>query len=660
MGAFFTNVMVRVGDRSVEPLLEALREAAAAEGLDELEDGDGADRGVVVTPADAGGWVAIYDQATEGQDVDALEAVAALASRALGAPAVTALVHDSDVLDLRLFEAGERVDRYDSFPGYFGGKVTKKQRADASGHPERWRGVLIAGATTEALRKAWTAEDHFAERTLRKTCALIGCDPSRASVGYRYALEMGLPEGSVELQFRARERPAYEQPLEGPPKLEAQSYAGKVRTAVGDQLHVGVTARNVGGASQGLRVVAWGNAIDEGLVSIERFELLVGDVMAGVEHVMLTPERGEVTSATIDDQPIPAGVAETGYVPGMDPLAMLAAFRSANVHVNVVGAIVAPGEGTLNVALVPLTNRDGAHVVEQQLSIDAALPRPRRAAPHVVDSGHASHVLRPLTSTRHAVLLVSFAVPRNEAAEAARRLIERTQAVLGKGGRAERTIYRSGDARPKTGGGAAKRALTGKALDKLVSSMIEELTVDVTVSAKKGGSPAWGVSFGTTVIPMAEDERAPAMVLFADHETVAELDALTADWATCIDALATGGAIEQATFDRTGWTAFGGAVSETPYEQVCGIESYVTTLPEWTKRWLRMPGKRLWFGQALREHLDEAALAPLGAITTLGKALRFDAARGVARSALEQALLGVLPGEADAKPIVDRLFERDR
>ena len=102
MGAFFTNVQVRAGTAALDPLLEALRAGADADGIDEFEAGNEPDRTILVLPPDEGGWVAIYDQRTESQEMEPLEALGKLASKALGVPAFSVLVHDSDVLDLRL------------------------------------------------------------------------------------------------------------------------------------------------------------------------------------------------------------------------------------------------------------------------------------------------------------------------------------------------------------------------------------------------------------------------------------------------------------------------------------------------------------------------------------------------------------------------------
>src|SRR4051812_44678927 len=103
MGAFFTNVQVRGGDAA--ELRQAIVADAGARGADEVSEGDEADRVVAILPPQDG-WIALYDQATEMQDMVSLERLAMLASR--GAVAVSIAIHDSDILDLRLYEDGVR------------------------------------------------------------------------------------------------------------------------------------------------------------------------------------------------------------------------------------------------------------------------------------------------------------------------------------------------------------------------------------------------------------------------------------------------------------------------------------------------------------------------------------------------------------------------
>ena len=125
MGSFFGNVQVRGNTWLMTAVVNAIRKGA--EGFDEVTDASLADRTVLVLPPDAGGFLAIYDEAGESQDVGALDALAATVSRAARGHAFSVLVHDSDVLRLGLYRSGERRDTFDSYPDYFGGGETKKK-----------------------------------------------------------------------------------------------------------------------------------------------------------------------------------------------------------------------------------------------------------------------------------------------------------------------------------------------------------------------------------------------------------------------------------------------------------------------------------------------------------------------------------------------------
>ncbi len=67
-----------------------------------------------VTPTNAGGSTVIYEQDSDEQDLDTLDSVAAHLSSHFDCPALAALVHDDDVLLLRLHQSGDLFFAYDS------------------------------------------------------------------------------------------------------------------------------------------------------------------------------------------------------------------------------------------------------------------------------------------------------------------------------------------------------------------------------------------------------------------------------------------------------------------------------------------------------------------------------------------------------------------
>lgn len=668
MGAFFTSVQVRGGERG--PLVEALTADAREAGMDPHE-GDGADRTVLILPPDEGGWIAIYDEATDSQDLDRLEALGALASRALGRPAFSVLVHDSDVLDLRLFRDGARVDRFDSFPGYFEGKASKKQKAEAAGHPERWREVLVSGSV-EDLRAAWTAEDLFAERALAETCELVGCDAQRAFLGYRNALGSPLPEGTITLRFRSRERPAYEAPVEGPPVFAQHAIGPAVQpAAVGDALRVSCSTRNEGGAAIGLSVLVWGSAIDQELVEVGRFELLVGNVQAGAKHQSLMPERTRSTDgermlvARCEDQPIPAGTNAT-FGPGVDPLAMRNAMMGSTVHVNVVGRVVRAGRGTIEIALVPHANEeDGATATSTTLAIDPPFARPLRALPSDPLFGQSSHLLRPLAGDRYLVLLIAFDASREASVPYARRAIEASLSILGARWSVSRTTFRRDpQKRRATGKGKAETLLRGKRLEGLLGMMVDELSVGLELREEGPRAAGWGVALGTGVLPMMEEERAPALGLWADASALdaEKVSALREAWSSIASHAIASGEAAQAVLLRGGWTPAVASLSRTAYELVCGINDQVTTLRAWVRRYVRVPGNdRLWLGRELAERVTDEARAKLEGIASIekiGDGIRIELADRAGAGALEEALAEWLPSREDAAPVAGELYKR--
>jgi hypothetical protein len=64
-------------------------------------------------------YTVVYDRETEEQDFAEIEKLGKNLSRASGAPALAAALHDDDVLYLWLFQGGAQADFYNSLPQYF-------------------------------------------------------------------------------------------------------------------------------------------------------------------------------------------------------------------------------------------------------------------------------------------------------------------------------------------------------------------------------------------------------------------------------------------------------------------------------------------------------------------------------------------------------------
>ncbi len=101
MGSFYVNYQIRA--HSAAPVIAAARRVCV--GL------------AYVAPA-CNGWVALYDEASDGQDEAMLHHVAQNLSAELATSVFAFLVHDSDVFRYMLYECGDLVAEFDSWPDY--------------------------------------------------------------------------------------------------------------------------------------------------------------------------------------------------------------------------------------------------------------------------------------------------------------------------------------------------------------------------------------------------------------------------------------------------------------------------------------------------------------------------------------------------------------
>jgi hypothetical protein len=132
MGTFLTNLHVRGEDQDAVEMA--------------LADADGLPAFV----SDArGGWISVYPEPTESQDLAVIDDVASGLSKALATTVIAFVVHDSDVFFYQLCERGVVRDRYDSAPGYFDGE----DRPPEGGDPAALLPLCLPGTTEAQLRR---------------------------------------------------------------------------------------------------------------------------------------------------------------------------------------------------------------------------------------------------------------------------------------------------------------------------------------------------------------------------------------------------------------------------------------------------------------------------------------------------------------------------
>jgi hypothetical protein len=646
MGAFFTSVQVRAADPEA-----GLREAAATvcqlatdQGMAVVEGGEDSDRHVVLVAGQ--GWVSVYDEATEDQDPAVLDALGMALSAALDAPAVSVLVHDSDSLLLGLYVEGQRVDRYDSAPGLLEGALRKLRPGP---HRTRWRQVLPEAGPE--LERVFGSTALFAEAGLEPLSAALGLPLDRLSTGYRYlgqqlALE-GLPH-VCRLAFRQRERPAWEEPAEGLPRLrtlweQAEELHGHeapadavvpLVAAVGGEVQGGLTTRNLGGAGRGLRVEV---ESAPGLVQWERAELVLGLPQAGdrAAAALVPTEAG--WAAEFPEAAIPPGQADAAALPvgpGALRRAMAAQFAT-QVHANVHGRGLAPGRGALTVRLAPLDHPGQGTHWTVPLELRTTEGRPLRAPATL-----PPQALEPLESD--AVLVALVVVEPDRVVAAARALGAAVAAHLPTRGKAALVRFPQptgplAAGRPRQSRPKAQGVLDGKpwakALDELGAAW-SQVGLEWPGGLFRRG-PSTGISVGQGILPSPGSVSAVAVGLVGGEgadEAVAR----------AIDGLAAGGGLHQALLTRWGAPA---SLEATPYELAVGVHGQCTLERSWVGRWLRAVGAgRLWLGPALQQHVALDALRAVAEVEQQGEVLAV-AVEDV--GAVERALEAVLPGPLD-------------
>jgi len=286
MGSFLTNVQVHTGGANRESIREAVVEALGKlvleDGYRACSAGEAPDREIVIASAGRAPWISIYDQASEDQGGSHVELARSL-SKSLTTCAISVLVHDSDVLEMKLFQDGRALDEHCNWPGYFEGRDREPQ-----GDERAWKPVLRSGARPADLKKAWRAGAGRAEETLQEVASALAMNEELVAVGFNYLDDVKLPrKGKTRLAFCLRERPAHErkrvsQKSIGPPRLapgmpgipppEEQVFGA----APFEPFIIPVLVHNQGGTGIGLEVTIAGPALEKGLVVVARVEVFAG------------------------------------------------------------------------------------------------------------------------------------------------------------------------------------------------------------------------------------------------------------------------------------------------------------------------------------------------------------------------------------------------
>jgi hypothetical protein len=171
MGAFFTNCNVRTTD--TKKCAKALESSSGLRAL--------------MTDS-MNGWVTVYDEESESQDIEILRRLAKKLSAELKSAAIGVLVHDSDIFQYLIYENGELVDQFDSKPDYFG-PVSEAQRKEWRGDFGKLIPYAAKGAAISDFKRAAKKECVVEEERADEFSKLLGIDHSRATTGFKYLQE---------------------------------------------------------------------------------------------------------------------------------------------------------------------------------------------------------------------------------------------------------------------------------------------------------------------------------------------------------------------------------------------------------------------------------------------------------------------------------------
>jgi hypothetical protein len=668
MGEFITNVQIATGSRPRaevrEGVLASVRRFVESQGFVEAAPGEAPDRSVAVGPVSDEPWIAVYDEGTEDQDVRKLDALATAITRELTTSAVSILVHDSDALQVTLFARGEVVDRRSGKP---------RKAARKKGDPavvKGWADVLRPGVDAATLLAALDGAVVEIGGPLPRIADALGLDIARCGIGYRYLIAPE-PAGLTRLGFKLLRRPAHETKAVGGPELVPGMHPLAVTLSIGEPLRLATSVRNNGGASRGLQIVVWGDALARGLLAVTEAHVSVGrgDRKRTFEArlVEVTSAEGSLFAADLPDFEVPPGLADLLAVahaePGLLPRAM-EAWYEADVEATIVGDVLATGRGTLHIGYVALADTEARIAHTLPIEVTPTPRRPLRAAADV-----EPHNLRSLQGNRTLFLLAALDGDRTACAEIAAAAMEAWADVVAPDGAGSYEIASqlATTVPMKIGKLKAAGFARSKRWREHRGALASCVGFAATLRTRSHEDPLGvgfsGFAFSTSTNSyILEHDPVPYLSLWLDTaglpvERVEAAARLLGDIAD--EAMKKTEGL-QALRGRWNSASFGFAVAITDYEQACGVGGSCTLSRDWGARFLRgVTDDTLWLGAELIARLgDLTALRAVAEVTSLGAVTRARLRDPSKMDDLERALLPLLPCAEDWSAGVTAMYQR--
>ena len=708
MGLKFRNLQVFIEDGRVEEtevaVIKSIRQYITADGrfeeianyavADTNAQGNDvaiADRVITIAPPMASEpWLSVYDQAID------LDAMAQVISTAIAGTVVSIDLFDDDWANLRLWKNGTLIDKYSNYVDVdTNTEAGLKEKAEYKGHPQLWQYLFAPGTTTEKLRLVWDDEPFFAQDIIYNTAPLLAMDVRRSSGdSSRFRPNTSLEAGFTQLAFRlsAERRKALTARMEGLPIFDTRFGIAQTILTVGfNTFFLSANVANIGGASKGLRLVFWGEALELGLLELDKVQLRLGaserkDLAVTRSRLEYKPEKGQAADGTLlyyvelPEIEIPAGfINKNEREPGLPYERENNSFAD-QISLNLFGRGLREGKGKLMLGFTPLSNLDAGQastkteITVRHVPTRTPLHYNHAANPYILEQ------LRNLESSDNLVALVSLDATREECGQLAGEIFEHWNAVLN-------DVY--GDSRkywleykynpdklPKTVQLATSQIPQSKRWQEIRTGLpdwvslyarLESIRDENYVITTTGGFCFDAITFLPPFTTYTDINLALYIGLWVrlkEERPIAQNKIAIQRLVALVNDLMLRGKGIQALVARWNWTPQPWAASATPYEYVRG-ENQLAEDKNWCKRFLRGVSERLWFGPDLAAHLGQERLlklADIAEITNIGLEIlrvtvpdeQVEETVAAARlRELEQVLAHILPTEQDIKAQLD-------
>ncbi|HEY2461977.1 MAG TPA: ankyrin repeat domain-containing protein [Candidatus Acidoferrum sp.] len=171
MGSSFTNYQVRTND--------AAKCAKVVAGCI-------ASRAVLTDPQN--GWITVYDEKSESQDIEVIRSLTKNLSSKLKTAVFAIVVHDSDIFVYLVYKNGQLLDRFDSKPDHFG-PVGDAQKKEWVGNLDKLLSFAKKGTSVRDLQRVLKKEHVFEEERAAEFAKVLGWKADRARTGFKYIQE---------------------------------------------------------------------------------------------------------------------------------------------------------------------------------------------------------------------------------------------------------------------------------------------------------------------------------------------------------------------------------------------------------------------------------------------------------------------------------------